>query len=38
MGVECRGWMVAVLLYAHNAVLFAEDEEQVKEGLRVLDE
>ena len=27
VGVECRGWMVAALLYAHNAVLLAENEE-----------
>ena len=38
VGVECRGWMVTALLYAYDAVLLAENEEQVKRGLKVLEE
>ena len=40
----CGGWggvwgrMVSVLLYADDAVLMAEDEKQVKSGLKVLEE
>ena len=37
-GVECRGRMVTVLPYADDAVLLAENEEQVKGGLKVLEE
>ena len=33
VGVECRGQMVTTLLYADDAVLLAENEEQVKRGL-----
>ena len=36
--VECRGRMVTALLYADDAVLFAENEEEVKRGLKVLEE
>ena len=39
--VESRGWMVTALLYADDAddaVLLAENEEQVKRGLKVLEE
>ena len=36
--VECRVWMVTTLLYADDAVLLAENEEQVKRGLKVLEE
>ena len=28
IGVECRGWIVTALLYADDAVLFAENEEE----------
>ena len=38
VGVECRGRMVTALLYADDAVLLAENEEQVKRGLKVLEE
>ena len=38
VGVECRGQMVTTLLYADDAVLLAENEEQVKRGLKVLEE
>ena len=38
VGVECRGRMVTALLYADVAVLLAENEEQVKRGLKVLEE
>ena len=37
VGVECRGRMVTALLYADDAVLLAENEEQVKRGLKVLE-
>ena len=33
VGVECRGWMVTALLYANDAVLFAENEEERFEGV-----
>ena len=38
IGFECRGWMVTALLYADDAVLLAENEEQVKRGLKVLED
>ena len=38
VGVECRVRMVTALLYADDAVLLAENEEQVKRGLKVLEE
>ena len=38
VGVECRRRLVTVLLYTENAVLLAENEEQVKRGLKVLEE
>ena len=38
VGVECGGQKVAALLYADDAVLMAEDENQVKRGLKVLEE
>ena len=38
VGVECRGRMVTALLYADDAVLLAEDEVQVKRGLKALAE
>ena len=38
VGAECRGRMVTALLYADDAVLLAENEEQVKRGLKVLEE
>ncbi len=38
VGVECRGWLVSALLYADDAVLFAEDEEGMRVGLGVLSE
>ena len=38
VGVECGGRMVSALLYANDAVLMAEDEKQVKSGLKVLEE
>ena len=38
VGFECRGRMVTALLYADDAVLLAENEEQVKRGLKVLEE
>ena len=38
VGVECRGQMVTTLLYADDAVILAENEEQVKRGLKVLEE
>ena len=36
VGVECRGRIVTALLYADDAVLLAEDEVQVKRGLKAL--
>ena len=38
VGVECGGRMITALLYADDAVLMAEDEKQVKRGLKVLEE
>ena len=38
VGVECRGQMVTTLLHADDAVMLAENEEQVKRGLKVLKE
>ena len=38
VGVECRAQMVTTLLYADDAVLLAENEEQVKRGVKVLEE
>ena len=38
VGVECSGRMVTVLLYGDDAVLLAENEEQVERGLKVLEE
>ena len=36
VGVECRGRLVSALLYADDAVLFAEDEEGMRVSLGVL--
>ena len=36
-GVSVKWGMVATLLYADDAVFLAENEEQVKRGLRILD-
>ena len=36
VGVECRGRLVTALLYADDAVLFAEDEEGVRLSLYIL--
>ena len=33
VGVECRGRMVTALLHADDAILLAENEEQVRRGL-----
>ena len=38
VGVECRGRLVSALLYADDAVLFAEDEEGMRVSLGVLSE
>ena len=38
VGFECSGQMVTALLYADDAVLLAKNEEQVKRGLKVLEE
>ena len=38
VGVECRGRLVTALLYADDAVLFAEDEERMTVSLGVLSE
>ena len=38
VGVQSRGRMVTALLYADDAVLLAKNEEQVKRGLKVLEE
>ena len=37
-GVMCRGQLVSALLYADDAVIFAEDEELMRRGLDILDE
>ena len=36
LGVNCTGRMGIALLYVDDAVLLAEDEEQVKQSLRVI--
>ena len=38
VGVEYKGQIVTTLFYADAAVLLAENEEQVKRGLKVLEE
>ena len=38
VGVECRGRLITALLYAGDAVLFAESEEETRLRLRVLSE
>ena len=38
VGVKCRGQLIMALLYADDAVLFAESEEEMRVSLRVLSE
>ena len=38
VGVMCRGQLISALLYAADAVIFAEDEELMRRGLDILDE
>ena len=34
----CRGQLISALLYADDAVIFAEDEELMRRGLNILAE
>ena len=36
VGVNCRGQLISVLLYAYDAVILVEDEKLLKWGLEVL--
>ena len=36
VGVECRGRLITALLYADDAVLFADNEEGMRVSLEVL--
>ena len=38
VGVKCREQLISVLLYANDAVIFAEDEKLMRRGLDVLAE
>ena len=38
VGVMCRGQLISALLYADDAVIFAEDEELMRRGLDILAE
>ena len=38
VGVECRGRLITALLYADDAVLFVESEEEMRLSLGVLSE
>ena len=38
VGVMCRGQLISALLYADDAVIFAEDEELIRRGLDILAE
>ena len=38
VGVECRGQWIPALLYADDMVMFAEEEEGLVRGLKVLEE
>ena len=38
VGVMCKGQLISALLYAVDAVIFAEDEELMRRGLDILAE